>query len=439
MRNKDSELIDMNRRQFCKLTLTSLLSHGLLSQYSGSRGLMAKSYSPNDMINIGVIGVGAMGMMNLGAFLNEKDCRVVAVCDVDKDHLAAGLKAICAYYGNQDCKPYNDFREVLSREDIDAVCLSLPDHWHSIPAIEAARAGKDIYGEKPLSHTFLEGQEICRAVERYNRIWQTGSWQRSSHEFRFACELVLNGYIGKVHSVEVGLLQGPYSFDNSMEKFCSPPSTLDYNFWLGPAPYAPYCPARVHGSWRWNLDYGGGQLMDWVGHHVDIAHWALELDHAGPVEVEGYGEYIKGHVWNSAQRYKIQTIYPNKVQMTIAGGYSEIVQGIKWIGEDGWIWVDRGKLDASDKKLLSHQLSPNERHLYRSPGHQRNFLDCVRSRAQTLTPCQVAHRSATPGHLGQISMLLKRKIFFDPETETIQNDETASRMLSKPIRSPWNL
>jgi predicted dehydrogenase len=429
----------MKRREFIKKTVSTVFGSALLPTFLPGSSFAKSNTSSNDKINIASIGMGAMGMMNLGAFLYSDDCHVIAVCDIDKNHLLEAKEAVDKHYDNQDCQGYHDFREVLSREDIDAVCLSMPDHWHSIPAVEAARAGKDIYGEKPLSHTFWEGQKIREAVNRYSRIWQTGSWQRSSSEFRFACELVMNGYIGDVKTVEVGLLDGPYNFDDRMEVFGPPPAALDYDRWLGPAPYAPYCPARVHNAWRWNLDYGGGQLMDWIGHHVDIAHWALDLDHTGPIEIEGKGEFIKGRIWNSAQRYKVHSIYANGVQMTIAGGYSEIKEGVKFIGEDGWIWVDRGKLDASNRKLLSHTLRPDERHLYRSPGHQQNFLDCVRSRQKTLTPSEIAHRSATPGHLGQISMLLGRKLYFDPETETINNDPMATRMLSKSMRDPWYL
>jgi len=272
-------------------------------------------------------------------------------------------------------------------------------------------------------------------------VWQTGSWQRSLENFRFACELVRNGRIGKVHTVEVGLPAGHTDFAGTkgQEQFGPPPENLDYDFWLGPAPYAPYCPARVHKNWRWHLDYGGGQLMDWVGHHVDIAHWGLGFDYTGPYEIEGVGEYPKDGLWNTATKYRLTAKYRDGITMIIAGGHSDIRSGTKWIGPDGWVWVDRGHLDAQPKKLLEEKIGPNETALFKSPGHWRNFLDCVKSRATTLTPCEVAHRSATPGHLGQIAMLLGRKIRFNPDTEEILGDKTATRMLSRPMRSPWYL
>lgn len=397
--------------------------------------------APSERITMGCIGVGWQGTSNMYSFLGEKDCQIIAVCDIDRNHLQSAVNTVNEHYGNRGCAVYRDFRELLARDDIDAVALSLPDHWHAIPAIEAARAGKDIYGEKPLSHSFNEGRAICEAVKRYGRVWQTGSWQRSESNFRFACELVLNGRIGKVHRVEVGLPSGhaDYGKTRGQEKICPPPEELDYDLWLGPAPYEPYCPARVHKNWRWHLDYGGGQLMDWVGHHLDIAHWGLGFDYTGPYEIEGQGKYPKDGLWNTATRYRLTAKYPKDITIIIAGGHSDIRGGTKWIGKDGWVWVDRGYIDASPKKLLNEKFGPDEIHLFRSAGHCHNFLDCVKSRSTTITPCEVAHRSATPGHLGQIAMLLGRKIRFNPDTEEIIGDSTATRMLGNAMRSPWHL
>jgi len=402
----------------------------------------AGSVAASNRITIGCIGVGWMGTENMNAFLRESSAHVVAVCDIDTNHRNRARGAVNAKYENEDCVTYHDFRELLSRDDIDAVSLALPDHWHAIPAIAAAKSGKDIYGEKPFSHSLTEGRSMCNAVKRYNRIWQTGSWQRSRSNFRFACELVLNGRIGRVHRVEVGLPSGHSDFAGTrgQEEVGPPPESLDYDFWLGPAPYAPYCPARVHKNWRWHLDYGGGQLMDWVGHHVDIAHWGMGTEYTGPVEVEGCGEYPKTGLWNSPTKYRLTAKYANGITMIIAGGYSDIRRATKWIGEDGWVWVNRGgRIDAEPKSLLNENFGPNEIHLYHSPGHYRNFLDCIRTRKTTLTPAEVAHRSATPGHLGNIAMLLGRKIRFNPDTEQILGDPTATRMLGNAMRSPWHL
>ena len=397
--------------------------------------------APSNRIMVGCIGVGWQGTSNMEGFLREPDARVIAVCDVDDNHLTEAKNIIDKQYGNSDCTTFHNFRDLLARKDIDVVSLGLPDHWHAIPAIEAAQAGKDIYGEKPLSHSLREGRAMCNAIQRYGRIWQTGSWQRSEANFRYACELVRNGRIGKVSLVEVGLPDGHTDFAGTkhLTRLQDPPKELDYETWIGPAPYSPYAPARVHKNWRWSLDYGGGQIMDWVGHHVDIAHWGLDLDRTGPVEIEGHGEYPSNGLWNTATRYRVTTKYANGLTMIIAGGYAEIQSGTKWIGEHGWVWVNRGELDADPKSLLSERFDPGEVHLYQSPGHIRNFLDCVKSRKPTLTPCETAHRSATPGHLGQISMLLGRKLKFNPDTEEIIDDPEASKMLERAYRSPWHL
>ena len=432
----------ISRRNFFKRSASAGAAALCLPQLVPASALGANgAVAPSERVTLGCIGVGWMGTSNLESFLEQQDAQVVALCDLDDDHLAHAKSLVDRHYGNSDCRTYHDFRELLARRDIDAVSLGLPDHWHAIPAIAAAQAGKDIYGEKPLSHSLAEGRAMCDAVARHNRIWQTGSWQRSEYRFRFACELVRNGRIGKVKHVEVGLPAGHTDFAGTkgQEQITPPPPQLDYDFWLGPAPYAPYAKARVHKNWRWILDYGGGQLLDWVGHHVDIAHWGMGFDTSSPVEVEGEGEYPSTGLYNTATRYRLLTRYADGLTMIIAGGHDDIRGGTKWIGEHGWIWVTRGAMDAEPKKLLREKIGPEEIHLYRSPGHWRNFLDCVKSRARTITPCEVAHHSATPGHLGQIAMQLGRKIRFDPEKEQIIGDPTASMMLGNAMRSPWRL
>jgi predicted dehydrogenase len=432
----------VNRRQFLKKAATATTSAVVFPYIVPSSALgEAGSVLPSNRVTMGCIGVGWQGGVNMETFLWHKDCRIIAVCDVDKNHLQEAVDAVNTRYENKDCATYSDFRELLARNDIDAVSIGLPDHWHAVPAVAAAKSGKDIFGEKPLSHNLKEGRAMCDAVKHFGRIWQTGSWQRSEANFHQACELVINGRIGKVHTVEVGLPAGHTDFEGTggQEQMGPPPSELDYDFWLGPAPVEPYCPARVHKNWRWHLDYGGGQLMDWVGHHVDIAHWGLGFDYSGPYEIEGHGEYPKDGLWNTATRYRLTAKYPKDITMIIAGGHEEIRRGTKWIGEYGWVWVNRGAIDAKPKKLLKEKIGPGEIRLFRSPGHWRNFLDCVKSRKTTLTPCEVAHRSATPGHLGQIAMLLGRKIRFNPETEEIIGDATATRMLGRSMRSPWHV
>ena len=428
----------MNRRQFIKRTAGAMIG-GIVFPYIIPSSVLGRSngIAPSDKIIVGSVGMGGMGRENMMAFLNEPDSHVLAVCDVDVNHLQRAKRQVDDFYGNSDCAAYHDFRELIAKNDIDVISLATPDHWHAIVAISAAKAGKDIYGEKPISHSLLEGRAMCDAVKRYGRIWQTGSWQRSQANFRFACELVINGRIGKVHSIEVGLPGGhDYSGGRREKTVTTPPKELDYDFWLGPAPYSPYVPARVHYNWRWNLEYGGGQLMDWVGHHVDIAHWGVGLDYTGPVEIDGSGIYPKDGLWNAPTEYTIKCKYAGGVEMIIS---SKFERGTRWYGSKGWVSVSRRKIDAQPRKLLKEVIGPNETKLYYSDDHCRNFLDCVKTRRQTITPAEVAHRSASVGHLGSISMRLGRKIYFDPETEQITGDSTASGMLGKSMRSPWHL
>ncbi len=431
----------LSRREFLKNTM--VISTGALAIPSivpgtvlGKNGAVA----PSNRIVLGCIGVGGMGTGNMRSFLELEDVRVVAVCDVDGNHLTRAKGIVDTHYENNDCMAYHDFRDLIARKDIDAISMATPDHWHAIVSIAAAESGMDIYGEKPLSHCLAEGRAMCDAVKRYNRIWQTGSWQRSVANFRFACELVRNGRIGKVHTIHVGLPQG-HSIQGTQADLIiqGPPKEMDYDFWVGPSPYAPYFPARTHWNWRWQLDFGGGQMLDWVGHHIDIAHWGMGMDYDAPIEVEGHGDYPKDGPWDSATKYRVNAKYENGIKMIISGGYEDIKMGVKWIGEDGWIWVKRGDMDANPKSLLKEKFDSSDIRIYKSTNHHRNFIQCVKSRNETITPCEIAHHSQIPGHLGQIAMILGRKIRFDPETETILNDTTASRLLATPYRSPWHL
>ncbi|HOK78558.1 MAG TPA: Gfo/Idh/MocA family oxidoreductase, partial [Verrucomicrobiota bacterium] len=332
--------------------------------------------APSERIVMGVVGWGMQGPGNTGAFMNQRDCQVVAACDIDKRHLESAVNAVNGKYGNKDCKSYHDYRELMARTDIDAVMLAVPDTWHALVAVEAAKNGKDIYGEKPLARTIAEQQAIVRAVQQYKRIWQTGSWQRSQENFHKAVEIVLNGLIGKVTRVEVGLPAGHHDFAGTSKELLDklaqlpdkpnnlakvtrgspgwniavtePPPELDYDMWIGPSEMEPYIKARVHMNWRWNYNIGGGQLLDWIGHHCDIAHWGLGSDEIGPLEVEGQGEFPpKDAIWNTCTRYRITCKYPNDITLIIAGGHRDIRSGTKCIGTDGWVWVDRGGFDCS--------------------------------------------------------------------------------------------
>ena len=432
----------MRRRDFLKkVPLAVAGAAAFPSIVRGSSLGLGGAVPPSDRIVMAGIGFGMQGPSNMQAFLEKEEVQWVAVCDLDDKHLAQARAIVNRRYGNTSCTTYKDFRKLFARGDLDAVSIAVPDHWHTILSISAARAGLDIYGEKPLTHSLREGRALCDAMKRYGRVWQTGSWQRSVDNFYRACELVRNGRIGRIRRVEVGLPSGHYDFARTFgqEKITPAPADLDYETWLGPAPTAPYCTARVHMNWRWNMDYGGGQLMDWIGHHLDIAHWGLGFDYTGPVEVWGKGEYPTTGIYNSATRYWVEARYADGTPLILAGGYPEIQGGTKWIGEYGWIWVDRGGFETQPANLVNEIIGPNEIKLYHSRDHYQNFLDCVKSRALTIAPCEVGHRSASVGHLGVIAIETGHKIKWDPATETILGDPEAERLLSRSYRKPWVL
>jgi predicted dehydrogenase len=417
--------------------------------------------APSNRITMAVFGWGMMGPGNTDKFLNESDCQIVAACDIDKNHLNQAVGKINGFYKNSDCKAYADYREVMARKDIDTVMLALPDNWHALTAIEAAKNGKDIYGEKPLARTIAEQQAIVKAVQKHKRIWQTGSWQRSEDNFRIGAEIVRNGLIGKLQRVEVGLPAGHNDFAGTKDKMqvSTPPAELDYDMWIGPAAMEPYIEGRIHKNWRWNYNIGGGQLLDWIGHHCDIAHWGMDCDSTGPTEMRPIQADFppRTDVWNTATRYRSESTYANGVVMTIAGGHPDIKMGTKWIGSDGWVYVNRGAYDASKDelkkkiqkregdKVVEASAAPKlgddviKTRLYETKGHHRNFLDCVKSRQPTVTPVETAHRSATPGHLALISLMVNRPLKWDPEKEVIIGDEEASKLLGREYRGPWKL
>lgn len=455
-----------NRRKFLKAAGAAIVLPTILPASVLGRDGKAP---PSGKITMGVIGWGMQGPGNTRNFLAEDDCHIVAACDLDKNHLKSAVDTINEQYQNRDCAAYHDYREMLARPDLDAVMIAVPDHWHALAATEAAHRGLDIYGEKPLARTIGEQQAIVHAVEKNNLIWQTGSWQRSQAPFHKAAEIVRNGLIGDVTRVEVGLPQGHHDFAGTAPELqrklaglpggapdfsairpgsdawnlalSDPPPELDYETWIGPSRMEPYIKQRVHMNWRWNYNTGGGQLMDWVGHHCDIAHWGLGFDNDGPSEVEGHGDFPPPDaLWNTCTKYRIELKYPRNITMIMAGGYGDIRSGCKWIGTEGWVWVDRGGFEASNPDWKKGKNLPDELRkikLYESPGHWRNFLDCVKSRQPTIAPVETAHHSTIPGHLGLISMLTGRKIKWDVKHERIHGDSEATAMMKRPYRAPW--
>lgn len=406
--------------------------------------------TPSNRLTMGLIGLGSMGMRHVEGFLQEDDSRIVAVCDVDAARRRAAVEKINKQYGQKDCRQYNDFRELIARDDIDTLCISVPDHWHAIIAIEGIRAGKDVYGEKPLALTIAEGRTIVNEVTRYGRVWQTGSWQRSTDQFRFACELVRNERIGRLKSVDVGIGPGfkPVGGGETVYRIdpqpvMPVPDGFDYEMWLGPAPWAPYTEKRCHWNFRWILDYAGGQVTDWGAHNIDIAHWGMNCDNTGPIEVHGKGIFPEDGLWNAAADYDFECTYQNGLVMRVASN-NHVPQGVKFIGQTGWVHVTRAGLKTDPPDLRKTIIGPDEIHLPRPAGderqgHRRDFLDCVRNRRTTIAPAEVGHRSATVAHLGNIALILGRKIRWDPQREQIIDDISAGHMLSRAMRAPWRL
>jgi predicted dehydrogenase len=441
----------MRRREFLQSAGT-LASAPLFIPASalGRQGNVA----PSNRIAMGVIGTGNQGTGDMLGFLPDKRVQVVAVCDVNRetpgywDGAIAGrepARVLVEWHYARDkraglykgCTAYEDFREVIARKDIDAVLIALPDHWHSIPVIEAARAGKDIYGEKPLSLTIAEGRAMCDAVKANNRIFQCGSQQRSDPRFRKACEIVRNGGIGKLKTVTCGLPGGTPDLGKTGDRQDPEPvpDGFNYDMWLGPAPEAPYAPARCFVNFRWILDYSGGQITDWGGHHPDIAQWGMGTVLTGPVAIRnGQAQWAKEKLWNTATDYYFEAIYENDVKLIVS---SRVRGGVTFEGSDGRVWVNRGGIETSPMSLLDYEPGPNDVRLYRSDNHYRNFIDCVISRQEPIAPIEQAHRSISIGRLGNISLRLGRDLRWDPKQERILGDDAANQMLSRPMRKPW--
>jgi predicted dehydrogenase len=421
--------MNLSRRTFLKTAAASAAVFNIVP----ARALGQNA--PSNRIAMAMIGVGGMGRGNMGSFLGMEDVTVRAVCDVNTKKMEDAKQAVDEKYRNGDCQMIKDFREVCARADIDAVMIATPDHWHAFIGTFAARHGKDIYGEKPFTHDLLEGRALVGAVRQHGRVWQTGSWQRSSGEMRRAVELVRNGRLGKIVRVEVGLPSGGRG--KTAVPGAPVPPELDWDFWLGPAPWRAF-QGVYDWDWRWVLDWGGGQMMDWIGHHADIAQWGLDRDTSGPVSFAGYAPFEPDGIYDSPKTYRYTCTYADGVELTVADN-SQVKGGTTWYGANGeWVWVDRGRYDASSPKIRDSRIEAGELRL-RSPGHQRQFIDCVKTRDATLTSAEVAHRSASIGHLGQIAMLTGRRIAWDPAKEQIVNDPAAAALLGRVPRGPWSL
>jgi predicted dehydrogenase len=393
---------------------------------------------PSGRINLGFIGVGIMARGHLGSFLGYGETQVMAVCDVSAVRRDHAVQMVHKAYAKQKesgeykgCAGYVDFRELLDRADIDAVVIGTPDHWHAIPAILAARAGKDVYCEKPLSLTIAEARAMVNSARKNKIVFQTGSQQRTEFggKFRLACELVRSGRIGRVRTIRVGVGDPPRPCDLPEEPL---PEGIDWDRWLGPSPRrgfsAVLCPKEVHNhfpQWRAYSEFAGGGLADMGAHHFDIAQWALGMDESGPVEIVPPEPPAR-----TGLRFK----YANGVIM-YHGGPS----GVTFEGSDGTLYVDRDKMSSNPETILKEPLGERDVHL-EDPGnnHKKNWLACIQSRKKPIADVEIGARTATVCHLANLGYQLRRTLHWNPAREKFLNDKEANAWIDRPRRAPWD-
>lgn len=406
----------------------------------------ATAFGANDRIVMANIGVGEMGSGHCRVLLQEPDVRVAAICDVRRQHRDRAKQWVDEHYGDQSCATYNDFRELLARKDIDAVLIAVPDHWHALIGIEAARRGKDMYYEKPMGLTFADAKAMRAAVHRYGVVFQFGTQQRSDQRYRLACELVRNGRIGELQTIAIASAGMNPIAPQPVEPV---PEGLDYDLWLGQAPWAPFTHLRCTRNWTLIYDYSLGCISGAYGiHDVDCAQWANDADHTGPVWAEGTAVIPSTGLYDTPERYAIEYRYANGVKlelldmMTARARYGQFRFGsmaMMFLGSKGWVYVSREGMRTQPESLMHVVIGPNENKVVFSKEHHRNFLDAVRTRRQPVSNIEAAVRSETVCQQGDIAIRLGRKVNWDPVREFFLDDEQANRMLARPMRSPWRL
>jgi len=418
--------------------------------------------APSNRINVGAIGVGRISRVHdLPGIWQYDDVRIMAVCDLDANRVETGKTLINGVYAKKTGKAYDgvtgyhNYHDLLANKDIDAVVISTPDHQHAMAGVAAVRAGKDVYLQKPASLTIAEGRYLSNAVQASGRIVQIGSQQRSTVQFRYAAELVRNGRIGDLKHVEIGLPGDPSGPDAPAMPV---PKNLNYDAWLGSTPEVYYTEMRVHPQsgfdrpgWLRCEQFGAGMITGWGAHHVDSAHWGMNTEHTGPVEIWGTAEFPTHGLWDVHGKFLTHAIYANGVTMDISGDFPN---GIKFYGTKGWIFVSRGNetvtasdpaaklkdataLASSDPKIIQSEIGPDEIHLYVSKEQHRNWLDCIRSRQQPISPVEMGHRACSTCLLHHIAMKAKRRLHWDPQMEKFHGDDAANALLSRPQRAPY--
>lgn len=451
-----------SRRKFLDLTAKGVAASALIGIPSIVPSTVFGKNAPSNRINVGAIGTGRIsrGHDIPGAWQYD-NAQIMAVCDVDANRAEDAKKLVNGYYSKKSGKEYDgvkvygDYRELLANKDIDAVLVSTPDHWHAPMVIHAVQAGKHVYMQKPASLTISEGRMMADAVKRSGKIVQVGSQQRSSSQFRYAAELVRNGRIGQLKTVYVGLPGDP---SGDEEKEMPIPKNLNYDFWLGTTPDVYYTEKRVHPQvgydrpgWLRCEQFGAGMITGWGSHHIDCAHWAMNTELTGPVEIWGKADFPKSGLWDVHGIFQTEALYENGVRMVVS---NELPNGIKFEGTDGWVFVSRGDaavtssdpsakqqaskaLDASNPKLLTTEIGANEIHLPVSKEHHGNWLESIVANKEPIAPAEVGHRSCSACLLHHAAMKLNRKLYWDPKKEQFKNDAEANKLLSRPQRKAY--
>ncbi len=437
----------LSRRSFLKRG--GLLTAGLAAPLFVPATALGRASRPSagNRVNLAIIGCGMMGTIDLRNFLGISAVEVVAVCDPDENHRKSAREIVETHQrevlgrSQTSCEDYLKFEDVLDRSDVDAVLIATPDHWHAGIAIAAAKAGKDIYGEKPLARTIVEGRNIVRAVERYGRVFQMGSQTRSHAPVQRIINLLRKGVIGNIERVELNLPQyggGPIAAIEPV------PPTFDYDRWLGPAPWAPYQSGRCHISFRTVLDYSGGTITDHGTHRLDVSQWGTDHEYTGPVRIEGKATYPEDGIYDTPVVAKFEMEFSDGITYYCETEPDEDKWGVTFIGDEGWIRVPmmaplpHQPVTASNPKLLEMNLTPMDMAVYPSKNHWENFIECVQTRQRPAQNIEVGHRSTTLCHLANIAMELDRPVRWDPDKEIFPGDPEANAKLDRPKRAPWS-
>ena len=423
------------RRGFLKAALAASAMPALIP---------ASAFGANERLTLAMIGTGGRGRHLARQFVKLGEVRVVAACDVDSRELKKCLDETNKAYGDTACQGHADFREVVAREDIDAVVVATPDHWHALASIAAVRAGKHVFCEKPLANSIGESKALRDAVKKAGVVLQTGSHERSRDSARYCCEVVRNGYIGKLHTMFINLPTDQGHHENVRKKTAmpaseTPPAELNYDLWLGHTPKIPYYPGLHPGSWRFHLSFGCGEMSDRGAHVIDIAQLGNDADGTGPVAIEARGWDNEHGLYNAPMGFEFENTYANGVKMI--GGTTRSPRGVRFEGDEGWLFlrIHEGTLEASDEKLLKLDPKTFKVQLGRTVGHEQNFIDAVKRGIRPFADVEVGHRSCTACLVNMMSMRLKRKLTWDPVSETFKGDDEANRLVMPVMRAPWSL